>query len=173
MNFYIAQIFGFIGLILLVASYQVKIKRKLITLQICANLFYGVQYLLLGAVSGLIIMAVATLRCFIYNLYVIKDRDIPVYQLVICLALPVIVSPFIVTDLISALPVVVADIFSYALWQKNMYVTYVAAIVVCVMWSIYMFAVGAYVSIVANIIEIIGSIVGIVRRYRYTKNEAK
>ena len=56
MNFYIAQFFGFIGLILLVASYQVKVKRKLITLQICANLFYGVQYLLLNAVSGLMIM---------------------------------------------------------------------------------------------------------------------
>ena len=165
MNFYIAQIFGFIGLVLLVASYQVKLKRKLITLQICANLFYGVQYLLLGAVSGLIIMAVATMRCFVFNLYVIKEKDIPLYQLIIFLALPITISPLIVTDLVTSLPIVVGCLFTYALWQKNMYVTYAAVIVVCVIWSIYMFAVGAYISIIANIIEIIGSILVIVRRY--------
>ena len=165
MNFYVAQFFGFIGLVLLVASYQVKVKRKLITLQICANLFYGVQYLLLQAISGLMIMAVATTRCFVFNLYVIKEKDIPLYQLIIFLILPVLLAPFIVIDVVTALPIIVACIFTYALWQKNMYVTYICAIVVCVIWSIYMFAVGAYISIIANIIEIIGSIVGIVRRY--------
>ncbi|MBQ9792042.1 MAG: YgjV family protein [Clostridia bacterium] len=173
MYFFIAQIFGFIGLILLVVSYQVKLRRKLITLQICANLFYGVQYLLLGATSGLMIMAVATLRCFVFNLYVIKEKDVPLFQLIIFLILPVTLAPLIVTDVVTALPILVACIFTYALWQKNMYVTYVCAIIVCVIWSIYMFVVGAYISIIANVIEIIGSIVGIIRRYRNIKSEAK
>ena len=98
----------------------------------------------------------------------IKDRDVPVYQLIIFLVLPVALAPLIVTDFITALPILVACIFTYALWQKNMYITYISAIVVCVIWSIYMFVVGAYISIVANIIEIVGSAIGIVRRYRYT-----
>ena len=50
--FWIGQILGLIALIILIISFQINNKGKLLRLQIYSSLFFAMQYLFLGAING-------------------------------------------------------------------------------------------------------------------------
>ena len=55
----LAQILGSIGIITLFISVQYNSKRQILAFQIAANLFYGLQYLCLGAIPAMLMSIVA------------------------------------------------------------------------------------------------------------------
>jgi len=54
-------------------------------------------------------------------------------------------------------------LFTYGKYQDNMKVLYTIAMISSISWVLYNYIVGAYVSIIACIIEFIASIIGYVR----------
>lgn len=69
-NRMLAQVFGIIGVILFVLSFQIKSNKKLYFTQIMANTMFAIQFILLGAYVGCVSLVI----CITRNLLFIK-RD--------------------------------------------------------------------------------------------------
>ena len=65
--------------------------------------------------------------------------------------------------IISLFPIIITLLFSYATWQNNLKVTYFISFIVMVLYIIFNFYVGAYVSIISNVLELISTIVGLIK----------
>ena len=50
----ISQIFGIIGMVFMISSYQVKSQKGLITVQLFGAIFFFINFLLLGVVKGVV-----------------------------------------------------------------------------------------------------------------------
>ena len=67
----LAQIFGTIALLLLVISYLQVVRKKFLFLQIIANVFYSLQYLVLNAYSAVMTTFITIIELFIFH----KDAE--------------------------------------------------------------------------------------------------
>ena len=67
----IANGFGVLSTLCFIASFQVKSNKGLYIIQSVANVFYGIQFYLLGAVGGIFNMAMQIVR----NLLLCKKED--------------------------------------------------------------------------------------------------
>lgn len=163
MIFYIAQILGLIALILLVVSYVQKEKTKFLFVQLFSNTCYAVQYLLLNATSALVTNLVNIIKTSIFYKNSKNNRKTSLITLIIIEL--VILSLGIITyeSPISLIPIIMAMLFTYGNYQDNMKVLYTIAMISSISWILYNYIVGAYVSIIACVIEFIASIIGYVR----------
>ena len=62
----ISQIFGVIGVLSFVLSFQIKSNKKLYLVQIFSNTMFAIQFVLLGAFSGCINLVICMLRNFLF-----------------------------------------------------------------------------------------------------------
>lgn len=163
MVFYIAQIFGLIALILLVASYVQKEKTKFLFIQLFSNTCYAIQYLLLNATSALVTNLVNIIKTYIFYKNSKNNKKTSLITFIIIEL--VILSLGIITyeSPISLIPIIMAMLFTYGKYQDNMKVLYTIAMISSISWILYNYIVGAYVSIIACVIEFIASIIGYVR----------
>ncbi|MBQ7140869.1 MAG: YgjV family protein [Bacilli bacterium] len=163
MVFYIAQIFGLIALILLVASYVQKEKTKFLFIQLFSNTCYTIQYLLLNATSALVTNLVNIIKTYIFYKNSKNNKKTSLITLIIIEL--VILSLGIITyeSPISLIPITMAMLFTYGKYQDNMKVLYAIAMISSISWILYNYIVGAYVSIIACIVEFVASIIGYVR----------
>lgn len=69
--FLIANGFGLLSTLCFIISFQIKSNKKLYVVQSIANVFYGIQFYLLGAYGGLFNMAMQIFR----NLLLCKKND--------------------------------------------------------------------------------------------------
>ena len=60
--FLIANGFGLLSTLCFIISFQIKSNKKLYVVQSIANIFYGIQFYLLGAYGGLFNMAMQIFR---------------------------------------------------------------------------------------------------------------
>ena len=63
----LAQIFGAFALLFLVISYQQKKRIRFLDLQLIANIFYSLQYLVLHAYSGMVSFLISTIKMAIFR----------------------------------------------------------------------------------------------------------
>ena len=68
----IAQIFGIIGMVFMISSYQVKSQKGLITVQLFGAIFFFINFLLLGVVKGVVLIGavlnfIGILRCIVFS----------------------------------------------------------------------------------------------------------
>ena len=101
MSFWIAQLVGIEGLLLLLISYRRKDTNQILVVQLLASLCYIVHYLLLGAYSGLFICFLEFVRDFLYYK---TDKD----RLIFLLSAPlyILVGYFNFHSLIDILPTI-------------------------------------------------------------------
>lgn len=172
MEKYIAQIFGALALIMLFTSYQKKTKKDFFIVQIFANLFYALQYILLKAYSGTSASVVAILRSVVFYDFENKDKQIPVFVLLIFELIFILVGIFTFEGIYSTIPILIHCIYTLGTWFKSLKTTYIIAIISAILWTVYSLMVGAYVSIIANFVELTAGILGL-RRLKTERNESK
>ena len=68
----IGQVFGIIGMLFMISSYQVKGQRGLIFVQLFGALFFFLNFLLLGIASGMVLAGmilnfIGILRCIVFS----------------------------------------------------------------------------------------------------------
>lgn len=161
---YIAQLFGLIGLILLMCSIQSNKKRNVLVFQILANLFFGIQYIMLNTLAAAMMNFIAIIRGSIYYLYAKKDKKVPSEVLVLLFTIIVTISAFTATNMLSILPAIATLMHTYGTWQDSLKKYRIIIIVAATSWLIFNISVGAYVSIISSILELISGIIAI---YRY------
>ena len=159
----LANILGVIGIVFLVVSVQCNKKSSILIFQIFANIFYGLQYLTLGAFSAGVMSIVSLLRCLIFYSYDRKGKLVPLWLFLI-LALSIIFPIFFTYDgILSLFPIVATLVYSYATWQKNLSLFRKLVLSVSILWIIYNFCVGAYISVIGSVFEFVSSLLAIYR----------
>lgn len=151
-QYIIAQILGVIGWTLYLLSFHAKRENKVIFMQILASTFYGLNYGLLGAWSGLFVSALETIRSIGYyktdkDKYIFR-MSIPVY---------VIIAIFSEDGVLGVVPVIASLIDSYAT-LKSKKVMVVGGIVGMCLWIAYGFFYADYVGILTDMLILISNV---------------
>ena len=162
MNIY-AQIFGTIAVLLMFTSYLKTSKKEYLLYQTLCNVFYTIQYYLVGGISGAGVCIITMIKSMVFYLYDNKGKNIPVYILLIFEFVVIMFGISVYTDVNSILPIIISCLFTYGTWQKNLKITYCIGTFAAILWVIYNLIIGAYVSIIGNIFEFVASIIGIYR----------
>lgn len=154
MNVY-AQIIGLLAIIIWVLSIRKTKKKDLVFLQIISNALYGIQYTLLGGISAACMNYLSTLRCAIYYKNIKQKKKTPAYIMGTFVVIMIIIGIFSYNGILSTIPVFITCLYAYSLWQPNMKLLYGIIIFAAVLWIIYNSYMGAYASVIGNVLEII------------------
>lgn len=145
---FIAQILGLGAMASLFISYQQKDRRRLIAGKLCADLFWTVHYLCLGAYGGMIPNFVGIFRELIF---INRDRK----KWAACMLWPI---AFILLNWglgirtfnasINVLPIVASTFVTVSLWLRKPKFTKILSVPVSVAFLVYDLFVKSYVGIV-------------------------
>lgn len=160
----LAELLGFIALTLISLSYQKKTKSKFLVLQILANVFYGLQYLVLGAYSAVCMDIISLIRTYTFYSYESLNKKVPFEALIIIEIVITLIGVFTFNgNIYSLLPIAIGIVYSIAMWQKDLRITYFTAALTSVVWIYYNFVIGAYIATFASVIELFASIIGFLK----------
>ena len=159
----LAQVFAIIALIIMFYSYQKKTKKDFLFLQIFMNIFFGLQYFLLNAYSALVSNIVSIMRTGTFYKFEKDGKKIPIILLMLFIMLILGVGIITYNGISSIIPIVIAVFYTYGTWQKNLINTYRIGVFVAVLWIYYNFSVGAYVSVIGSVFELICSLFGLIK----------
>ena len=150
--FWIAQIIGLLGFILLVVSYFRKNTNQILILQIICCICYCVHYLLLGAASGFFICFFEMLRDYAYFK---SDNDKKVFLFTIPIYVVFGLVNFRV--LLDVLPVLPSISDGYFLTKSKKYVI-IGSIVSHLLWITYDFSYKSYSGVITCVIILVSNI---------------
>jgi hypothetical protein len=157
---FFAQIIGGVAIAVWVISIQNKDRKNILMFQSLANLLYSIQYFLLGAYSAFIMNFVSTFRCFIFSK--VNFKKTKWISLLFCLII-LFISFFFYDGLLSLVPIVITIFYTFsssmddAVWNRT------TVLLAAFVWIFYNYKVGAYITIVGNVFEIISGIVSVFR----------
>lgn len=164
-----AQICSALSLLFLVLSYQSKDKNAYLKRQLIANILYGVQYLLLNAMTGFATQVVTVIKTVVFQAEQKKRNKISVLSLVLFELIYVIMGIFSLSNPISLIPVIIALGYTWASWQSNLKITCIAGIFTGILWFIYNLNVGAYVALISSVVESVSGLIGLLRHCKSEK----
>lgn len=159
----LAQIFGAFALLFLVVSYQQKKRIRFLDLQLIANIFYSLQYLVLDAYSGMVSFLISTIKMAIFRSDEKRGKSTNFFVFIALELSFVVFGIFTYQGLYSLIPILGSCLFTYGAWQRNLKLSYFIAILVAIMSNVYDIIVGAYVSVISNFFELFASLIGFVR----------
>ena len=159
----LAQVIGFIALIFIVLSYQAVDKKKFLLIQIFANIFFGLQYLVLSAFSAFASSMISLFRTIIFFKFEKDNKKANIFVLGFFEILIFVFGMITFDGVISLVPICIAAAYTYGTWQKNLKITYLIGVVASFLWIFYNFYVGAYVSIIGSLFELFSSFIGLIR----------
>lgn len=165
MNVY-AQIFGAIAVIIMFLSYLKITKAKYLFVQY----FLRDTIFLVGALSATGICIITIVKSIVFYNYESKNKDIPIWSLIVFELITIIFGVYIFTDFTSVLPIVISCLYTYGTWQKKLPITYSIGTFASVVWIFYNFIVGAYVAIIGNMAEFIASLIGLYKLAKIRKS---
>lgn len=157
------NVFGAFALGAWISSVQVKKKSNILILQLLANVFYAIQYFILGYFSTGLMNLVSVFRCFTFGINAKKNKDNPFWLLLLILFTIFILSLIYCKTFLGLIPVFTTLLYTISTWQnKTKYLRYVF-ILCAILFAFYNFKVGAYITLLGNLFEIISGIISIIR----------
>ena len=152
--FYIAQIFGICALICWLKSVLQKDKKTILKCQNLANIFYAIQYTLLGAYPAAGTNLISTLRGLVFYENDKKGKETSLAILILFIIIIAVVGLGTYQNIFSLLPLVITALYSYSIWQKNLTIFRIIFVIAACGWIVYNFHVGAYISLIGNFFEL-------------------
>ncbi|MDO4978884.1 MAG: YgjV family protein [Candidatus Saccharibacteria bacterium] len=163
--FILAQIVGgFVVLLAIVHAFQ-KDRKYILVCNALSNALCVLQYLLLGAYTGIICCVIAILRNVVFSRY---KNKVP-FGIFLIFATVLVVSniPF-VHHFYDVLPVLNVLIYSAAICQSKVHKIKGALIFTGISGIIYDIFEHAYVGLLLNAVDLLGGLAGV---YRYRKEQ--
>ena len=158
-----AQIFGLLGAISMLLSSWQKTRNKVLTFLILDSIFYLIEYIILGALSGAFINVISIIRAIIFKYkdkYKILQSNV---ILLLVLLLYILIGIFTYDGLISIFPVIASILYAIVLWQDNVKKIRLGSAIMILSFLIYNIAVGAYLSILVEAVLLISSVAAIIK----------
>lgn len=160
MNFYLAQFFSFIAWVILIFSFWKNKNNKILYLQVISCIFFALNYIFIGAWTGLFVVIFEMIRDLLY----IKLSDdmkifistIPVY---------IIIGIFCYDGVLSLFSVLAAINDGYSLVYTGNKLVFLA-IITYILWFVYDISCNNYINAFAEIIVIISNVIILIRGNR-------
>lgn len=165
------HILGATALIIWVISLQLSQKYKMLFLQLISNVFYGLQYSLLGLFSASSMNLVSIVRCYIFGIDSKKEKVTPLWLLGVFVSAILLLALINCKTLLDIVPIISALLFTISSWQKSTTIICISCLIAALFLAFYNFIVGAYINLAGNVFEITSAIIAIVRAV--LKNQKK
>lgn len=164
----IAQIIGGIAVLFFASSIQLKEHKRLLIFQLIGNFFYSIQYFCLNAVGAGFMNLTSVARCLLLYNYDTKKKKKPWYTLVLFVIIIGIIGVFTIKNPLDFIPILIALGYTLSTYQDNRLIISITFLVAACLWVFYNIKVGAYASLLGNVLEFSS---GVVATYRYIKNK--
>lgn len=151
--YYIAQVFGALGWLFLLISYWKTGSKKLLYFQLIACVFFAINYGILGATAGIIIVIFEIIRD---SLYIKVKEPMKIFLLTIPFYILIALIPG--NNFMSLFSILASLIDSYALTRKNDKVV-ALSILTYSLWIIYDISYQSYGTVIAEAFLIISNII--------------
>ena len=162
-NYIIAQFLCALGVTSLILSYNMHKKTKALIWQMLCNVFYGIHYMILGALSGAFLGFLAVFRGYVYYEYTSHKQKIPVLILMCFCTLAVLLGITSFSDFFSIFPLITTLLNTIGTWHPSLKIYRIFGVIISFCWIIYNIHVMAFIAIIASVFEFIAAIVAIVR----------
>lgn len=174
MVYWIAQGFGILGLLVMVISLFQKNKDRMLRYVVFNGIFFGIEYLLLGAYSGMFSNFFGIFRTYISKEKE-KHKNLNKWYILLFFIIGYAIIGFISFDgkIVSLLPIIAEIIYVIALWQKDVQKIRIGTLLMVILWLIYDIFVKAYPSMITDLIVMSSTIVAIVIKDILKRKEVK
>ena len=168
-SYIISQICVVVAMILLGITYLVKDKKIVLILAILFASLYGVQYLLLNAISGFLMNIVSIIRNIWFYINVKKKKKNNIIVLISLSVIAIVFGLMSFKDIFSLLPIIATILYTYSIWQDEIKIYRWLAIPTSISWIIYNTYTNSIFAIISESILLIIEIIGIVKLYKSKK----
>jgi hypothetical protein len=170
-TYIIAQLSGFVAMGFGMYSYQTKKRVSILTLQAFSNVFWLIQYLLLGRYSAVAANVIGILRNIIYlmrgRFKFADSRIVPI----ICMAAFVVSGVFTYTAPIDVLPICAMLIATVAFFMDNEQMIRILSLGVAICWFTFGLLAGSIASMISDGITFFTILVAVIRYHRIARYE--
>lgn len=170
-DYIISQVLVIIAMILLAITFFIKNKALILVLSGTACLLYAIQYLLIGAYTGMALDLVAAVRAVWFFICENKSKTTRFVSLIIVAVILVVLGFITFSNLFDLLIICAAVVYTYSLWQKNIIVYRYLALSSNASWLIYNAYHNTVFGIVCEGIMCVVGICGIINFYITQKRE--
>ena len=144
--FVASQIVGFFAFSFYIATYWQKNRKVLLLLSIVICVLFGIQYYLLGSITGLIINLIGILRSISF-IYKGKNKFMSGYAIpLIVHSLYILNGVFTWGGWITIFPTVASILNCHTMWQNDTKTIRRLGLPILSMWLIYVIYLNSYVS---------------------------
>lgn len=168
-QFIIAQIAGLIVLVSDTIGIQFKKKENIIITKIISSIFFTMQYILLNAITAAIVCSIEIIR----NIWIhfrdkkkqddVGNKKKSDFIILLFVVIVVILGFNTYQNIFSLIPIFSFLLESFMLWQQKTKVIRWFTFLICTIWLIYNIYVGAYVTVINNVIVLGSTIIAIIR----------
>lgn len=152
LNIYLARASEILAWLFLVISFWKNKDNKLLFLQLIANIFFLLDYVFLGATSGLFVILFEMIRDIFY---IKRDDDIKIFWL--SFPIYIIIGVFSYEGIMSLFSIIASINDGYSLVYHGKKVVFLG-ILTYILWLIYDYSIGSYVNVLAESIIIVSNI---------------
>ncbi len=165
-NEIVSQIFvqgiGVIGIAASIASFQCSKHKPLLYLRTANEFFFAIQYLLLGAYTGMAMNIIGCIRNLVFTKMVEKKKSTTSARVIFSIAF-LIFTALTWAGFKSVLSGFAKVLSTFAYGSKNVFFVRIMIFVTSTCWFVYNLAVRSYAGCICEFMTIISIIVGIIR----------
>lgn len=169
-TYIVSQIFVVINYTLLIISYQLKNRTKILVINFVALLANALSFLFLGGFSGVGMSIVAIIRNILFLFDKNKNNNLitktDIVKLLIVYLLSIICAIITYNGIFSLMIVLAIMLYTYSIWQKNTKVFKLLGIPVSIFYIIYNVYVKSILGVVFEGLLMFSAIIGLIREYK-------
>lgn len=160
-NYLISQVLVILATIFISVTYFEKNRKNILILFIFYSVLYGIHYLLLSALTGFFMNMVSIGRNIIFYRHEKKKQENSIYFLIILFIIIILFGVFSYNDMFSIISMSASLISTYSIWQRNIKVYRVLAIIVSICFIIYAIHINSLFAIITEVILLMAEFIGI------------
>ncbi len=161
--YWLAQIIGVVAISFWVCSVQKKEQYKILWMQSVANLAYTFQYMLLGVFSAASMNFSSCIRYYLFYRKRKEKKEISKIWLLFFIVIIIVLGAFTYQNVLSLIPIIITLFYTISSWIKNTKWMRIVFLVAAFVWIYYNYSVGAYVSMLGNVFEILSGVFSLIR----------
>lgn len=165
MSYLLSQIFVILAIIILAITYFLKDKTKILILCLIYCIFYGVHYLLLGAITGAMMNLVSLIRNYWFFRNSKNNKKNSKLVLIILLLISIIFGIITYKDMFSIISIIASLISTYSIWQDDVKLYKILAIPVSICFTVYAIHINSLVAIITELFLLITEVIAIIKLY--------
>lgn len=173
MEFVLIQIIGAIAYALLTVSYYKKEKTKILYMQILAYIMFSIHYYLLSGVTGAICNVIGLfglIAIYLFEKYKWKYKNVISIMFIVLL---LVVNILTFQNIYSIFPLIASVIVIISFLMNNEEYIRGVGVISAVCWLVYAIVYKSYISIVFEVVTLVGVLIAFIKNKKKTIKEDK